>query len=39
MVPTTLLFDAAGGLRWRRECAVVAEDKDLAAAIERVLAK
>lgn len=39
MVPTTLLFDAAGVLRWRREGAVVDGDKDLAAAIERVLAK
>ncbi len=39
MVPTTLLFDAAGVLRWRREGAVVDGDKDLSTAIEHVLAK
>ena len=38
MVPTTLLFDAKGVLRWRREGVVVDGDQDLAAAIERALA-
>ncbi len=39
LVPTTLLFDAGGVLRWRREGTVVDGDQDLAAAIERVLAR
>lgn len=39
MVPTTLLFDANGVLRWRRDGVVVDGDQDLAAAIASVLAK